>query len=171
MGSHSFPNNFYGREKQRDRRHNYAFSGGAPFILPKIYNGKDKSFWYVAYEKYHESYAGGGSPNVTVPLPEWWEGNLSRYLTDQVIGQDALGRDILRGMIYDPETTRIVDGKTVRDPFPGNIIPASRISQVSEPGGCGSPCRRSRTPRAIRANQQRLLPVSTRLVLIEAVVR
>ena len=82
-----FANNFYGREKQRDRRHNYAFSGGGPFILPKIYNGKDKSFWYVAYEKYHESYAGGGSPNVTVPLPEWWEGNLSRYLTDQVIGQ------------------------------------------------------------------------------------
>jgi hypothetical protein len=130
--ANSFSNNFYGRGKQRDRRHNYAFSGGGPLFLPKIYNGKDKTFWYVAYEKYHESYAGGGSPTITVPLPEWWEGNLSRYLTDEVIGQDALGRDILRGMIFDPTTTQIVDGKTVRDPFPGNIIPSSRISQVSK---------------------------------------
>ena len=67
-----------------------------------------------------------------MPQPEWYTGNLSSDPTNQVIGQDALGRDILRGQIFDPSTTRTVDGKIVRDPFPGNIIPQNRISAVSQ---------------------------------------
>ena len=130
--ANSFANNFYGRPKRRDRRDNYAFSLGGPVYLPKIYNGKDRWFWYSAYEKYNESFAGGGSPNRTVPLPEWYEGDMSRYLTTQIIGRDALGRDVLRGAIYDPATTRMVDGRIVREMFPGNIIPKSRFSQVSQ---------------------------------------
>jgi hypothetical protein len=129
--ANSFANNFYGRERQRDRRHNYAFSGGGPVYIPKIYNGKDKSFWYVAFERYKESFAGGGSPSQSVPIPEFWDGDLSRYLTTEKVGTDALGRDVFRGMIFDPRSTRTVNGATVRDPFPGNIIPSNRISQVS----------------------------------------
>src|SRR5215510_7224344 len=34
--------------------------------------------------------------------------------------------------IYDPLTTRTVNGLTVRDPFPGNIIPLGRISAISK---------------------------------------
>ncbi|MCW5980288.1 MAG: TonB-dependent receptor [Bryobacteraceae bacterium] len=129
--ANSFANNFYGRERRRDRRHNYAFSGGGPVYLPKIYNGRNKSFWYLAYERYNESFAGGGSPGVTVPIPEWWDGDMSRYLTTERLGTDALGRDVFRGMIFDPASTRTVNGAAVRDPFPGNIIPSNRISQVS----------------------------------------
>ena len=39
------------------------------------------------------------------------------------IGTDALGRPIRFGQIYDPRTTRVVDGRVVRDPFPNNQIP------------------------------------------------
>src|SRR5439155_14542254 len=45
---------------------------------------------------------------------------------------DALGRPILQGAIYDPLTTRTVHGQTVRDPFPGNIIPAARFDAVAK---------------------------------------
>ena len=82
---------------------------GGPVLLPKIYNGKDKTFFYVAYERYKESYAGGGSPTVTVPLDEFWAGNLSRLLTNEVIGKDALGpqhlsrRDLRPGDYQDRE--------------------------------------------------------------------
>jgi len=34
--------------------------------------------------------------------------------------------------IYDPLTTRTVNGQSVRDPFPGNIIPPDRISKISQ---------------------------------------
>ena len=101
---------------------------GGPVYLPKIYNGKDKTFFYVAYERYQESSAGGGSPIVTVPLNDFWSGNLSRLLGNQVIGQDALGRNIYQGAIYDPSSTSIMNGQMVRDPFPGNIIPLQSIS-------------------------------------------
>jgi hypothetical protein len=130
--ANTFANNFYGRPKRLDRRHNFAFSGGGPVTLPKIYSGKDRSFFYAAYERYKESFGGGGSPGVTVPLSEWWDGDLSRYLTTQVLGQDALGRNVLRGAIYDPGTTRLEGGRLVREVFPGNIIPRSRISRVSQ---------------------------------------
>jgi hypothetical protein len=126
--ANSFVNNYYGNPRERDRRHDWGGSLGGPVYLPKIYNGKDRTFFYVAYERYHESSAGGGSPSVTVPLNEFWSGNLSRLLTNQVIGQDALGRNIYAGAIYNPATTRIVDGQMVRDPFPGNIIPPQLIS-------------------------------------------
>ncbi|HYP07001.1 MAG TPA: TonB-dependent receptor [Bryobacteraceae bacterium] len=129
--ANTFSNNFYGREKRRDRRHNSAFSGGGPVLLPGVYDGRDKTFFYAAYERYKESFAGGGSPRVTLPLPEWWGGDLSRYLTTEVAGTDALGRTVYRGQIFDPATTRTENGRIVRDPFPGNMIPANRISQVS----------------------------------------
>ena len=35
--------------------------------------------------------------------------------------------------IYDPATTRVVGGKTVRDPFPGNIVPTNRLDPVAKP--------------------------------------
>jgi hypothetical protein len=130
--ANTFANNFYGRPKQLDRRHNYAFSAGAPVYIPKIYNGKNRTFFYTAYERYKEAFGGGGSPTVTLPLPEFWQGNFSRLLTSEVIGKDALGRDILRGAIYDPTSTRMVDGKMVRDVFPNNQIPASMISGPSK---------------------------------------
>jgi hypothetical protein len=129
--ANTFANNFYGRDRRRDRRDNWAVSAGGPIYIPKILDARNKWFWYSAYEKYNETFAGGGSPTVTLPLPEWWDGNLSRYLTNEVVGQDALGRNLYRGQILDPATTRFVGGQMVRDPFPGNIIPQNRISQVA----------------------------------------
>ena len=99
MDANSFVNNYYGKPRQRDRRHDWGGSIGGPVYLPKIYDGKDKTFFYVAYERYKESYAGGGSPTVTVPLDEFWSGNLGKLLTSQVIGQDGLGRNVYQGAI------------------------------------------------------------------------
>ncbi|MFN3325173.1 MAG: TonB-dependent receptor domain-containing protein [Bryobacteraceae bacterium] len=131
MDANTFANNYFGRPRQLDRRHNYAFSGGGPLYIPKVYDGRNKTFFYLSYERYNEAYAGGGSPTVTAPLPEFWNGDLSRLLTNERIGTDALGRPVLRGTIYDPRTTRFVDGQLVRDPFPNNQIPASMISNVA----------------------------------------
>lgn len=132
MNANTFTNNAFGKPRQRDRKHNWAVSGGGPVLLPKLYNGQDKTFFYVAFEKYDETFRGMGQPTLTVPLPEMWDGDRSRYLTNQVVGRDPLGRNIVRGTIYDPATTRTVEGRMVRDPFYGNIIPKSRISQVAQ---------------------------------------
>jgi hypothetical protein len=130
--ANSFANNFYGRNRQRDRRNNWALSLGGPVGIPKLWTGKNRWFFYTAYEKYNESYAGGGSPTVTVPTLAWWDGDLSSYLTTEKLGVDKLGRDVIRGAIYDPNSTKTVDGSIVRDAFVGNIIPKSRLSSVSQ---------------------------------------
>lgn len=130
--ANTFANNFYGRDRLRDRRNDWALSLGGPVGIPKLKVFKDKWFFYSAYEKYNESYAGGGSPTNTVPLPEWWNGDLSRYLTTQSLGTDALGNTVLRGGIYDPTSSQTMDGTLVRTMFPNNQIPASRISAVAK---------------------------------------
>jgi hypothetical protein len=131
MDANSFVNNAYGRPKQRDRRDNYAFSLGGPVDLPRVYTGSNRTFFFAAVERYEEQNAGLGSPSVTVPLTEWWTGDMSRYLTTQSVGTDALGSNVARGQIYDPATGRLNGGKLVRTPFAGNLIPSNRISNVS----------------------------------------
>ncbi len=128
MDANSFVNNYYGRPRQRDRRHDWGGSLGGPVMIPKLYRGVNRTFFYAAYERYKESYAGGGSPSVTAPLDEFWSGDLSRLLSSNSIGVDAMGRNVAAGAVYDPATTRVVDGRMVRDPFAGNRIPLNRIS-------------------------------------------
>ncbi len=130
--ANTFANNFYGRPRLRDRRNDWALSLGGPVGIPKLKVFKDKWFFYTAYEKYTESYAGGGSPTNTVPLPEWYNGDFSRYLTSESLGTDALGNTVYRGALYDPASSQTVNGTQVRTMFPGNIIPPSQISTVSK---------------------------------------
>lgn len=111
--------------KTRQRRHDFGGTLGGPFVLPKLYNGRDKTFWFTAFEEFYtrdrrESF-------WSVPRSEWRNGDLSSLLQPAVLGADVLGRQIRHGQIYDPLTTRnvTVDGRTfaVRDPFPNNQVP------------------------------------------------
>lgn len=128
--ANSFSNNYFGNPRARDRRHNWGGSLGGPVVIPGIYRGSGRTYFYTAYERYKETAAGSGSPTVTVPLDEFWNGDLGRLLTGPAMGQDALDRSVLRGAIYDPRSTRFENGLAVRDAFVGNLIP---ISMVSEP--------------------------------------
>jgi hypothetical protein len=126
-------NKFNNRPRGLDRRQNYAFSGGAPVYIPKIYNGKNKTFFYTTFEGYRERLTGFAAPNVTAPQPEFLDGDFSRLLGASIGQTDALNRPVLKGAVYDPLTFRQLDnGRYVGDMFPGNRIPVSRISQVSQ---------------------------------------
>jgi len=132
LNANSFANNAYGRPRPRDRRHNWALSFGGPVLIPKVYDGRNKSFFYLAFEKYKDQNRGTGTPSRTVPTLPWYDGDMSNYLTGELLGRDALGRPVYRGQIYDPATVRALpDGTIIRDPFPGNIIPKSRMSRVA----------------------------------------
>ncbi len=131
MDARSFSNNYYNLPKSRDRQNDEGGSFGGPVYIPKIYNGKDKTFFYFAYERFHTSAGGASSPNQMVPPPSWETGDMSDLLTSQVVGKDALGNNVVRGAIYDPDSTQTVNGQLMRTMFPGNIIPQSRISTVS----------------------------------------
>ena len=94
---------------------NYLGSFGGPVWIPKVYDGRNKTFFFVAAEGYRDTQANAGATQV--PTVAERSGDFSRSLT-------AAGA--LR-MIYDPLSTT-ADG--VRTAFSGNIIPANRISAV-----------------------------------------
>jgi len=96
--------------------HEMSATAGGPIIIPKIYNGKDRTFWFFGFQRHHEKVSETAITNV--PTPEMYAGNFS-------FG----GRGF---PIYDPETTRQdATGRWLRDPFPGNQVPVARFDAVS----------------------------------------
>ena len=90
-----------------------------PVRIPGLYDGKDKTFFMYNWEQIRSEVP---FPQVyTVPTALERAGNFSQTRT-------ADGRPVT---IFDPTTTRSVGGQFVRDPFPGNIIPANRIDPVA----------------------------------------
>jgi hypothetical protein len=122
------------------RENNEGYSLGGPVYVSKLYKGKNRTFFFTNYEKTHyndlvingltqvipNEYRAGDFSGLLNPA---WTGNAQ---SGTQVGTDALGRPILLGQIYDPATTRIVNGREVRDPFPGNIIPQDRINSVTK---------------------------------------
>ncbi len=132
FNANSFANNARGARRALDRRWNYAFSLGGPVTIPKLFSGKNKFFFYGAFEHYKERSLTFGSPNQTVPIPEFYDGDFSRLLRTTAAGTDAMGRQVMQGAIYDPATFRqMPGGRWIGDMFPGNRIPTSRFSQVA----------------------------------------
>jgi hypothetical protein len=91
---------------------------GGPVYIPKVYNGKNKTFFFVNQGAFIAHQGASGSL-ITVPTSEFKQGNFSHLV-------NASGAMI---PIFDPASTA-ADGKGgfTRTQFAGNMIPASRIS-------------------------------------------
>ena len=116
--------------KALDRKHDYGFTVSGPVYLPKLYDGRNKTFFFFNLEKYRNVTRGSGSL-ATVPTEAYRRGDFSAALTGRQLGTDVLGRPIMENAIYDPRTTRTVNGQVVRDPFPNNVIPTSLLDPVA----------------------------------------
>ncbi len=100
----------------------YGLSGGAPIVIPKVYNGKNRTFWQFTWEANKFGDPNVGASTSTVPRAAWRTGDLSDLL--------KLGATY---QVYDPATIKAAsNGTFTRDPFPGNIIPASRLDPVGK---------------------------------------
>ena len=104
------------------RYNQYGAAVGGPFSLPKIYNGKNRSFFFVNWEQYN--YITYGSSITSTPPLAQRTGDFSQLFT-------ATGQLI---PIYDPATTVVNPSGSgyIRSPFPGNVIPKSRLDPVAQ---------------------------------------
>ena len=100
---------------------NWISSLGGPVVIPKLYDGRNKTFFFIANEGYIENQPASGS--YAVPTAAERMGNFSQAGVT----------------IFDPlqsaacATGQCPSGATVvRTAFPGNIIPASRINPVGQ---------------------------------------
>jgi hypothetical protein len=96
---------------------NYGATLGGPVI-------RNKTFFFGNFD--YTRLRSGVLPGFgnTTPTDAFKAGDFSALLTGNQIGTDALGRPIFGGQIFNPATTRQVNGVFIRDPYPGNQIPA-----------------------------------------------
>ncbi|MGH9598451.1 MAG: carboxypeptidase regulatory-like domain-containing protein, partial [Terracidiphilus sp.] len=140
-------NNAFGIAKQRQDPSNYSApeyirnefgaSAGGPIVIPHLYHGKDKSFWFFAYERY--SLAQIAYHETKVPTMAMRNGDWSGLVN----GSGVLDQ------LYDPATTGpnaacpaptggTVNSQWCRTPFPTSVsgapnqIPISRISPFAK---------------------------------------
>ena len=92
------------------RQNQYGVAVGGPVVLPKIYNGRDSTFWFASWEGYRRRR--GNTMINTTPVAEQRTGDFS----------------MVTARIFDPKTGVLgSDGKIVRQPFADNKIPTNRI--------------------------------------------
>jgi hypothetical protein len=122
---------FFPDKASKVRSNAFGFTMGGPVYIPKVYDGRNKTFFFTNLDWL--KFRSGVLPGFgnTTPIDAFKQGNFGALLTGRQVGADALGRPILEGQIYDPNSTRLVNGVPVRDPFTGNIIPASLRSSVA----------------------------------------
>jgi hypothetical protein len=93
---------------------NWATVLGGPVKLPRLFNGRDKLFFFFSYNGFKDVKSEEVTAvNRTVPTEAQRRGDFS----------DLLRIDPVRYQIYDPRTARLENGRVVRDPFPNNQVP------------------------------------------------
>jgi hypothetical protein len=114
------------------RQNDYGFTFGGPVVIPKIYNGHDKSFFFFNFEQFRQSTFTTNTVAI-VPTAAQRSGNFSAALNPNVPcnGPDPAGQMVCLNEVFDPTTERVVSGSTVRSPFPNNVIPMSRIDPTA----------------------------------------
>jgi len=90
---------------------------GGPVYIPKVYDGRNKTFFFFGYQRLHEKKV--AQVDATTPTAAMKAGNFN------FPGVSA-------NPIFDPATTRrLANGNWARDPFPGNLVPQNRFDPVA----------------------------------------
>lgn len=118
--------NFFNNKNNTKRTsfgdHRFGASAGGPVMIPKLYSGRDKTFWYFAWES--NRWSDSGSLTATVPTAKQRQGDFSDLLK------------LPNGttyQLYNPFTTRAAAtaGRFQRDPFLNNVIPTNLLNPVA----------------------------------------
>jgi hypothetical protein len=108
---------FFGAQKAPSRLNEFGATLGGPVYLPKVYDGRNRTFIFGSFFFFRRR--GGQLNNLSsIPLPEFLGGDFRRWPDP----------------IFDPRSNQLdpAAGRTVRTQFPNNIIPANRLSAVSQ---------------------------------------
>lgn len=107
------------------QRNQYGFTIGGPVSIPKLYKGRDRTFFFGAFERLREVRAGSFIGTVPTALERLGDFSQTSAANGSLI------------VIYDPRTTRLDPNRPagttryIRDPFPGNRIPAALLNPIA----------------------------------------
>jgi hypothetical protein len=110
-----------GQKQNFFARNQFGGNAGGPIVIPKIFDGRDKLFFFANFEVMIQRETGAGDP-VRVPTEAERRGDFSELLRLFPNNPEAI--------LYDPFSTEIVNGESVRTPIPNNDL-----SRVTRPDG------------------------------------
>lgn len=106
---------FFQPRRAINRQNEFGGVIGGPVVLPKIYDGRNKTFFFFVYSGFRFRQGAPNSIQSLIPM-DFRQGDFSRFAN----------------VIYDPATTQSTPNGIIRQPFPNNRIPTDRISPVSQ---------------------------------------
>ena len=105
------------------RQNEFGGTIGGPVLIPKLYNGTDKTFFFFAYEGWRYSKAAGAT--YVSPTAAELDGDFSNSAVVNNLGVPPL--------LYDPMSTTGTPGHYTRQLLgDGHHIPASRIDPIAQ---------------------------------------
>ncbi len=119
LDANNYFSNLHGTPIPSFKRSQFGASIGGPVTIPKVYNGKDKTFFFFSYEGLRQGTA--AQITTTVPTALQKTGDFSQTV-------NSAGQKVI---IYDPTKTVPSGTGYVRPPFPGNMIPKGDLDQVA----------------------------------------
>jgi carboxypeptidase family protein len=138
--------NFFAQSKAPFKQNQFGASLGGPLTIPKVFNGRNRVFFFIDYEGFRSRK--GTTQNVLVAPVAWRQGDFREFLTGQSFIDPCTGASYDTGQIFDPTSTRQAtcrDGSTafVRNPIsfngqanvvdPARIVAAARNTSASLP--------------------------------------
>ncbi len=131
LEANQFANNAAGEPRADRLADQYGVEFDGPVMLPKLYRGRDRTFFMFSFEKHRESTP---QPALgSVPTPEQRQGDFSQTLTAS--GRLYTIHDALTNHSnpdFNPaKPVSINNLQNLRDPFPGNQVPASRTEPIA----------------------------------------
>jgi hypothetical protein len=118
LAANPFFLNAAGQKQATTRQNDYGGTIGGPVRIPKVVNGKDKVFFFFAYEGFRDSTP--ASSTSAVPTDAQRQGNFSALLSNGASYQLA-----------DPSSAALSGGKISRTAFPNNVIPTSELNPIA----------------------------------------
>ena len=113
---------FFASSRSVYRQNDFGVTASGPLYIPKIYDGRNKTFWFVAFEGFRNR-VGANATILNVPTPEMYSGDFRQWV-------DQNNRVV---PIYDPRSQRANPSGAgfVRDLYPNNMIPVSQFSTTA----------------------------------------
>jgi hypothetical protein len=119
LTANDFFNNAKNIQRPVSHLNQYGLTAGGPVWIPKVMNGRNKLFWFFAWEGMKD---GQPAPALlTVPTALEKQGNFSQLLA----------ADGAAAQLYDPFTATQTGTTINRTPLPGNIIPQKYLSPIA----------------------------------------
>jgi Carboxypeptidase regulatory-like domain len=144
--------------QQKNRQFDYGVTVGGPVYLPKIYDGRNKTFFFFNFEQYRQQ--NNLTATQTVPTALMRTGNFSEVLDTSNLGSfatDPEGCPVYQGEIYDPNVSAVVNGKPYYAPANG----ANTAVGTCAIKGTSAANVLSEAPDPVAAKIQALIPAAT----------